>query len=80
MQRRLKNTNPVASAVIGSLRRCIGYEFGPLSRVPKGLRVPFLLWTAGREEKRLAAGVRYEPDPVVDHRNLGPDGGKAGDA
>jgi hypothetical protein len=41
MQPRLKNINPVISAVISSLRRDIRYEFGPLSRVANGLLGPF---------------------------------------
>ena len=69
MQQCLKNNNPVVSAVISSLRRDIAYEFGPLSRLANGLLGPFLLWTARREERRLADGVTYEPGPVVDRRN-----------
>jgi len=76
MQRRLKNTNPVVSAVISSLRRAIGYEFGPLSRLANGMLGPFLLWTARREERRLADGVTYEPGPIVDRRNWVPMGSR----
>jgi hypothetical protein len=37
MQQRLKNSNPVVSAEISSLRQDIGREFGPLSRLAGGL-------------------------------------------
>jgi len=74
MQQRLKNINPLVSTVISSLRRDIGYEFGPLARVSGGLLGPFLLWTARREERRLADGVTYEPSPIVERRNWVPAG------
>ncbi len=74
MQQRMKKTNPVISAVISSLRRDIGDEFGPLPRVAGGLLGPFLLWTARREERRLGNGVTCEPSPIVDRRNWVPAG------
>ncbi|MCL5742749.1 MAG: cobalamin-dependent protein [Acidobacteria bacterium] len=76
MQQRMKKTNPVISAVISSLRREIGDEFGPLPRVAGGLLGPFLLWTARREERRLSNGVTYEPSPIVDRRNWVPTGSR----
>lgn len=65
MQQRLNNTNPVVSAVISSLRRDIGYAFGPFPRLAGGLLRPFLLWTARREERRLANGLTYKPSPLL---------------
>jgi hypothetical protein len=76
MQQRLKNTNPVVSAVVSSLRRDVSSEFGPFTRLANGLLGPFLLWTARREERRLAHGVTYEPSPVVDRRNWVPMGSR----
>ena len=39
------------------------------ARVAAGLLGPVLLWTARREERRLAAGRTYEPPLVVERTN-----------
>jgi hypothetical protein len=69
MERRLKNTNPAVAAHIRTLRRDIGREFGLFSRLACHLLGPFLLWTTRREERRLARGVTYEPEPIIERRN-----------
>ena len=71
MEGRLKNINPDGSSEIGVLRQDICREFDPLPRLASGLLGP-ILWTAGREERRLANGVTYEPGPIVDCRNWAP--------
>jgi hypothetical protein len=68
--------SPAVSAEISSLRRNIGRQSGPLPRLAGGLPGPFLLWTARREERRLAHGVTYEPNPVMDRRNWVPTGSR----
>jgi hypothetical protein len=30
---------------------------------------PMMLWSARREEKRLAEGITYEPDTFIERRN-----------
>lgn len=69
MERRLKNTNQTLSVQIRTVRQDIGREFGLVSRLASRLLGPFLLWTTIREEKRLARGVTYEPEPIVERRN-----------
>ena len=69
MERRLKKSNPPVSAQIRDLRREIGREFGLVSRLTSRLLGPVLLWTTIREERRLARGVTYEPEPILERRN-----------
>ena len=72
MEKRLRRTNRAASEKIGELRRAIGREFGLASRVMSRALGPLLLWTAGREEKRLARGSTYEPRVIIERRNWTP--------
>jgi len=44
-------------------------EFPVAARVTAAAIGPILLWTARREEKRLAAGCTYEPPMFVERRN-----------
>lgn len=69
MERRLKQTNEDLSRRIRSLRREIGSEFGIVGRVVGALLGPILLWTARREEKRLANGFTYEPKTIIERTN-----------
>jgi radical SAM superfamily enzyme YgiQ (UPF0313 family) len=69
MEHRLKKTNPAVSAQIRALRQEIGNEFGLLSHVAASLLGPVLLWSTIREERRLARGVTYEPEPLLERRN-----------
>jgi radical SAM superfamily enzyme YgiQ (UPF0313 family) len=69
MERRLKKTNEELSKRIRSLRREIGSEFGIVGRTVGALVGPILLWTARREEKRLANGFTYEPTTIIERRN-----------
>jgi radical SAM superfamily enzyme YgiQ (UPF0313 family) len=68
MERQLRNRNRAISAQIRALREELGREFGLSSRLASMLG-PWFLWTTRREEKRLARGVTYEPDTVVERRN-----------
>ena len=69
MEKRLKRTNQAVSEQIHLLRRQVQKEFGGWSRVCAAVVGPVLLWTARREEKRLAAGKTYEPPTIIERRN-----------
>jgi radical SAM superfamily enzyme YgiQ (UPF0313 family) len=72
MEQRLKNANRPVNSQIRALRHDIGREFGPVSRLAGRLLGPLLLWTTMREERRLACGVTYEPEPILERRNWSP--------
>jgi radical SAM superfamily enzyme YgiQ (UPF0313 family) len=72
MEHRLKKSNPPVSAQIRALRRELGREFGLVSRLSGWLLGPVLLWTTKREERRLARGVTYEPEPILERHNWTP--------
>ena len=72
MERQLKATNAAVSRKIRSLRQEMEAEFGLGSRLAAGLLGPLLLWTAKREEKRLADGQTYEPKMFIERRNWNP--------
>jgi radical SAM superfamily enzyme YgiQ (UPF0313 family) len=69
MERRLKRTNEAVSEQVHALRRQIHQEFGGWARLWAAVAGPALLWTARREEKRLAAGKTYEPPTIFERRN-----------
>ncbi len=69
MEKRLKRTNEAISSQVRALRGEIEREFGGWTRLWAGLAGPVLLWTARREEKRLAAGFTYEPPTIIERRN-----------
>jgi hypothetical protein len=71
MEHRLKKTNPAVSRQIRALRQEIAAEFGWVSRAAAALGGPYLLWSTIREEGRLARGVTYEPESVLERRNWG---------
>ena len=61
MERQLREVNRSVSEEIGALRHEVEKEFGAASRLAARVGGPLLLWTARREERRLAAGKTYEP-------------------
>lgn len=69
MERQLRDTNRAISDKIRELRRQMAAEFGLASRFATGLLGPLLLWTARREEKRLALGQTYEPATIIERTN-----------
>jgi hypothetical protein len=69
MEKRLRGANPAVSGQIRALRQDVGREFGLVSRLAARALGPVLLWSAKREEKRLAAGQSYEPRTIVERRN-----------
>ncbi|MBI4907886.1 MAG: cobalamin B12-binding domain-containing protein [Acidobacteria bacterium] len=69
MERRLKKTNDAVADKVRELRRDMESEFGLMARAAEALLGPYLLWTAKREDRRLAAGATFEPPTFVDRRN-----------
>jgi radical SAM superfamily enzyme YgiQ (UPF0313 family) len=68
-QRYFRTVNPEVSQRISQLRREIAKEFGMVSHLLANAAGPVLLWTTRREDRRLAAGVTYEPPTILERRN-----------
>ncbi len=66
MERRLRKTNAALSERMRSLQHDIEGAFGPLASLSAGVLGPVLLWTAWREERRLARGKTYEPPTIIE--------------
>jgi radical SAM superfamily enzyme YgiQ (UPF0313 family) len=69
MEREFRRVNRSVSAQIERLRREIEREFPIKARVASALLGPVMLWSSRREERRLAAGVTYEPPTIVERTN-----------
>ncbi len=69
MEREFKKVNRSVSERIHSLRREVEKESPVLARLTAALLGPVLLWSARREEKRLASGQTYEPPTFIERRN-----------
>ncbi|HEX6802397.1 MAG TPA: radical SAM protein [Terriglobales bacterium] len=69
MERDFKKINGSVSEQIYGLRRQLKVEFPIRSRISTALLGPILLWSARREEKRLAAGRTYEPPTFIERTN-----------
>jgi radical SAM superfamily enzyme YgiQ (UPF0313 family) len=69
MEREFKKVNRSVGEQIHRLRRDVEKEFPVMARLTANLLGPALLWSARREEKRLAAGCTYEPPVIVERRN-----------
>ena len=69
MEREFKKVNQKVSEQIHRLRRDVEKESGMWSRIVAHLVGPVLLWATRREERRLAAGVTYEPPTIIERRN-----------
>jgi hypothetical protein len=72
MERYLRDANAAVSEQIHQLRKDIGREFGLASRVLSRAIGPALLWSARREERRLAEGITYEPRTIIERTNWSP--------
>ena len=72
MEKHLRGANEAVAERIRALRKDLGREFGLFSRVIAQALGPVLLWSVRREEKRLAAGVTYEPGTIIERRNWTP--------
>jgi radical SAM superfamily enzyme YgiQ (UPF0313 family) len=69
MEREFERVNGSVSEQIRNLRREVEKEFPVVARLTAASLGPFLLWSARREEKRLASGHTYEPRTVIERRN-----------
>ena len=69
MERHLRKTNAAVAANVREVRVEIGREYGWASRATVSLLGPYLRWTAGREARRLEAGMTYEPPTIIERRN-----------
>jgi len=69
MEKHLRRTNQSVAAQIRTLRKDVHREFGLFSGIVSRALGPVLLWSARREEKRLAAGHTYEPPTIIERRN-----------
>ncbi len=69
MERYFRKINHQVSDQIRELRREMAKEFGSVSRVAANVAGPILLWTSRREERRMAAGMTYEPPTILERRN-----------
>jgi hypothetical protein len=69
MEREFREVNRGVSERIRALRREIRKEFPVAARLATAVLGPILLWSARREEKRLAFGQTYEPPTIVERRN-----------
>ena len=69
MEKEFKKVNQDVSEQIRALRQEFKQESGLLSRMMPAALGPVLLWTARREEKRLARGKTYEPPTILERKN-----------
>ena len=69
MEREFRKVNQSVSERIRGLRREIEAEFPVTARLATALFGPILLWSARREEKRLASGYTYEPPTIIERTN-----------
>jgi len=69
MERHMKKTNVTVSERVHALRKDIERECGSWSAAAGAMLGPIMLWLTKREERRLAAGVTYEPETFIERRN-----------
>ena len=72
MEREFRKVNRGVSGQIQELRRNVQREFPVMARLAAAVLGPVMLWSARREEKRLAAGVTYEPPAIVERTHWAP--------
>jgi hypothetical protein len=66
MERDFRKVNREVSSQIHCLRHDIEKEFPVIARATSWLLGPVLLWSARREDRRLAAGHTYEPPTIIE--------------
>ena len=72
MEREFRKVNRGVSGQIHQLRGNIEREFPVMARLAAAVLGPVMLWSARREEKRLASGVTYEPPAIVERTHWAP--------
>src|SRR5579863_4508869 len=66
MEREFRTINQSVSEQIHSLRVQVEKEFPVMARLTANLVGPVLLWSARREERRLASGHTCEPPTIIE--------------
>ena len=66
MERKLRKTNAALSERIRSLQQEVDRALGPVAALTSGVLGPVLLFSAWREERRLARGKTYEPPTIIE--------------
>jgi len=69
MEREFRKINESVSEQIHALRMEVKKEFPVMARITASLLGPLLLWSARREERRLASGCTYEPPTIIERSN-----------
>ena len=69
MEKQFQKVNTNVSEQIHALRQEFRRESGIVAGMMPAVLGPVLLWTARREEKRLARGTTYEPPTILERRN-----------
>lgn len=69
MEREFRKINQSVSEQIHALRMEVKKEFPVMARLTASLLGPVLLWSARREERRLASGRTYEPPTIIERSN-----------
>jgi radical SAM superfamily enzyme YgiQ (UPF0313 family) len=69
MEREFRRINQSVSEQIHSLRMEVEKEFPVMARLTRTFLGPELLWSARREERRLASGHTYEPPTIIERSN-----------
>lgn len=77
MERCLNPESASAAVPIRALREELRQAFGLACRLSESLLGPLLLVTARRERQRLADGVAYEPDTIIERTNWDRNGNSA---
>jgi hypothetical protein len=69
MEKRLAKSKPAVAVRIRNLRCQIEDEFGVGTKVIRMTVGPILYWSSKHEDRRLQAGVTYEPETFVERTN-----------
>ncbi len=69
MEREFRKVNRSVSEQIHLLRQEVETEFPVMARLTAAFLGPLLLWSARREERRLASGRTYEPPTIIERRH-----------
>ena len=69
MERQMRNANQTVAQQIRALRTEMEQEFGLITSAASRALGPLIWWASLREERRLRAGISYEPSPIIARRN-----------
>jgi len=69
MEHRLRHANREVATRVHALRKEVEREFGMKAWLTRWVVGPVLLWASKREDRRLAAGITYEPPTFLERHN-----------